>query len=310
MTNAVEGSAIAVDATHVYWTRGGTSPPAPPDGAVMRAPKDGGESSEIVGGQTRPIALARSADYVYWAGLEQTNPPVYRRPVSGGAVASVDAMGAFLLLEDDANVYAVGRAVRRISKSNGEVVNLFTASELGAAALGGGRVFFVEVGQRDISSVPIGGGAVEKVVSRTGPPYFQIAADETHVYWFDPPGPPNPNQPAASSIWAAPHTVGPATKLADTVGKPGKIAVYEGALYWTIDAAADDASCAGRTEGWPSLQTVPTAGGTVRTIASGYPSTRGFSNNGLAFDGTHVYWLTGSDGCTPSVRDKVMRAPR
>jgi hypothetical protein len=48
----------------------------------------------------------------------------------------------------------------------------------------------------------------------------------------------------------------------------------------------------------------------VRTLASGYPLTIGDSNNGLAFDDTSVYWLTGANGCTPSVRMKVMRAPR
>jgi hypothetical protein len=233
----------------------------------------------------------------------QDNPPIFRRSIDGGTTESIGFSGAFVLLQDDANIYSASVTVRQISKSSGQSITLVgsTPPQMYSLAVGADRVYFVEAGRRDILSVPVGGGTVEAVVTRNGDPGPQIAADETRVYWFNPGG---------ASIWAAPHAGGAVTKVADTGGPPDKIAVYDGALYWTIPPPVSGKACKGRSDGWPSLQTCPTTGGPVRTLASGYPSTRGFSTNGLAFDDTSVYWLTGDDGCTPSVRNKVMRSAR
>lgn len=304
----LEGAtSIAVDAEHVYWTTSGAYGPTPTLGSVMRVPKTGGTRAVVVGDQSRPNAVTRSGDYVYWTVAEVDNPPVYRRLVDGGTIEPIDHVAAYTLLQDDANLYAVGTAIRRISKSDGSVINLFTGAtpQITPSALGGGRVFFADLGTRDILAVSADGGAAETVVSRSGNPGFKIAADDTNVYWYNPPMPPTPPTPFQLAIYSAPVGGGIVTKVVDTAGPPDGIYVHDGALYWTLKPAASFQECGGRSEAWPSIQTSPTSGGPVRTIASGYPSAVA-----LTFDETSVYWITGPDGCTPSVRSKVMSAPK
>ncbi len=59
---------IAVDATHVYWTTAVGAENPSVFGRIMRAPKDGSGTSEIVVGDEGGLhGMAIDASFVYWS---------------------------------------------------------------------------------------------------------------------------------------------------------------------------------------------------------------------------------------------------
>jgi hypothetical protein len=172
------GSPIAVDGAHVYWhdLGAGVVMQADPDGAspTMLAKGQGTVGSlaaqagalffttvdevvqldlssrtllPLVSGQSSPRSVAADATHVYWA----TGPwggveTVQRVPRGGGVVETLATAGAFALTLDATHVYAADNY--------------------------GGLIW----------RVPKGGGPVQ--VLATGQPYpFDIAVDDTAVYW-------------------------------------------------------------------------------------------------------------------------------
>jgi hypothetical protein len=61
-------SAIAADATGIYWVNTGTAPKS--DGAVLRAALDGTNVQTLASGQKFPLNLALDAGHVYWTTLD------------------------------------------------------------------------------------------------------------------------------------------------------------------------------------------------------------------------------------------------
>jgi hypothetical protein len=83
-------SAIAVDATSVYWAAGGTEANGFSDDTVMQMPVGGGSPAVLASGQQGISGIAVDVANVYWtnAGTEanaNTDGSVARVPASGGA---------------------------------------------------------------------------------------------------------------------------------------------------------------------------------------------------------------------------------
>jgi hypothetical protein len=55
---------VAIDATSVYWTTGGST------GAVMKVGLDGGTPTMLYAGQDVPICIALDATNVYWTNYD------------------------------------------------------------------------------------------------------------------------------------------------------------------------------------------------------------------------------------------------
>src|SRR5262249_26342220 len=74
-------SGIAVDATNVFWTAGGSPP-----GAVMKVPIAGGPPTVLASGQDLPDSIAVDATSVYWTSLGAMSgvPTVMKVPIAGG----------------------------------------------------------------------------------------------------------------------------------------------------------------------------------------------------------------------------------
>ncbi len=118
-------AAMAVNATHVLWVQGG---------AIVRAPKTGGDAAVVVKLPAGKIQrLAADDTSVYWtdagSGDPQWSGRVYRVPLSGGSVETLsDAPSPFAIVLDADTVYWTssadvgGRVLARKKKGTDTIV--------------------------------------------------------------------------------------------------------------------------------------------------------------------------------------------
>jgi hypothetical protein len=156
---------IAVDATSVYWVRGGTDGKPPPDGyaTLMKAP---------IGGGT-PITLASAG-----------------QQISGGSI-TVDANNVYwtisvYALENGTTVCTVGTVAA--VPIGGGTPTLLASGQNGpdAIAVDGTDLYWVNVGSTgndgSVMKLPIAGGDAITLASQQAQP-TSIAVDDTSVYW-------------------------------------------------------------------------------------------------------------------------------
>ncbi len=153
---------IAIDADNVYWTSysnpncpesGG---PCAPDGAVMKAPIAGGDTTPIASHLERVGSIAVDGTNVYWTvpGRNVMNGAVFRAPRAGGAPVALATHQWDVrdeLVVSTSNVYWI-----QASQADG----------------GGGNA---------LVTVPIKGGTVTEIAHASGP----LATDGTSIYFFD-----------------------------------------------------------------------------------------------------------------------------
>ncbi|KYF66934.1 hypothetical protein BE11_01430 [Sorangium cellulosum] len=259
--------AIAVDATHVYWTHEDT-------GEIMRAPIAGG--APVLVAESCPTAgLAVSATGVYWTcspstGVEHAVPTgVYSAPLGGGTPALLSTAG----LEDpvglalDATSIYVGDnyAVMKLPIHGGAAQELARGSGSRRVRVDETHVYWTNADASSIRKAPIAGGA--SVALATG--YFEsheVALDATHVYWTTP-----GEGPSVGSVNRVPKEGGTPVALATDQPSPYYIAVDETHVYW-VNAGAGE------------IRRVPVGGGESEMVISGV------APNDLAVDSASVYW--------------------
>lgn len=173
-------SALAVDATRIYWTDLGTTSG---HGAVYSAPKDCGAKTRIAADQNDPVALAVDASSVYWL----NHDAVMKAPVGGGGAVKLadvtdDAVDGEVVLDADHVYVATGQRVLRIPKAGGAAEELaLPYSSVWALALDETYVYYSERGG-DVSRVPKAGGSPESLArDQYG---LGIAASADRVYWL------------------------------------------------------------------------------------------------------------------------------
>jgi hypothetical protein len=144
-------TAIAVDATNVYWTNAGGWNST--NGAVLTAPIGGGQVTVLASGQDRPVAIALQGDNVYWlnAGQNTTN-----------------LMGE----------------VRVVPKAGGTPVLLATAFAPVGLAAGARAVYWTDnaIANDDVFAVPLGGGCTVSLPWGSGLA-LGLAVTSTSLYW-------------------------------------------------------------------------------------------------------------------------------
>ncbi|HVH42326.1 MAG TPA: hypothetical protein VM925_08275 [Labilithrix sp.] len=188
--------AIALDADHVYWTA---------VGGVFRAPKAGGAAERIAEDDLGADALAVDSGEAFWIARGTTGDAegaLYKVATSGGRkialgtgpifmptwAFSIAVSGRFVFVPDPAR----GR-VYRVDRTTGEIGLVAEQQAMPKAlATDGSRVFWSTGGTagadtdvRTLSSAPIAGGPVEKIVETRQTNIFAIAVNERGAYFTD-----------------------------------------------------------------------------------------------------------------------------
>lgn len=174
-------TAIAVDATDVFWTVLG---PNPGEGAVLKASKSCGPTTTLASGQPSPIAVAIDTTHVYWL----DDKALSRVSKAGGApevLATLEGqpLGGGIALDDARVYYATYGAVLAVDKSGGAPTTLVTgACAATSVAVDDTHVYFSNSGcNGDLVRIPKAGGPEEIVMASAYS--TDVAVDATSVYW-------------------------------------------------------------------------------------------------------------------------------
>jgi hypothetical protein len=213
---------IAVDATSIYTTNGGSR--------VMKMPLGGGASTMLAASQ-QPTAIAVDATNVYWT--EAGSPSgglgnVMKLPLGGGTPTALatgqDSPGAIAI--DATSVYWTNRVngtgrVMKVSIDGGAPTTLAGGLSLPSAiAVDATSVYWTTAGGTfGVMKVPLAGGTPTMLAIGQAYPNA-IVVDATYVYWTN-----------GSVVMRVPLGGGTPTRLTFG-GGPGALAVDATSVYW------------------------------------------------------------------------------
>jgi hypothetical protein len=266
-----EPDAIALDATHVYWTNADDE-----DGAVRRQAKAGGAIETVASTAYPARGLTVDATPVYWT-TQWHNGVVARRATSGGAAETIvaDSNGSQVVAVDATHAYwyaGVGgtTGIWRAPRAGG-TPELFAADEDGqvyAIALDDDHAYWAHSDGFIRRRAKSGAGATEDLATAQHRP-GTLALDATHVYW---------------TVYGFPGAV-------RRRAKAGGAVTDVAAEQWGADGLALDATHVYWTADY-DVRRRPKAGGAIEVLGT----TTGSPPGNLAVDADHVYWTTGLHG--------------
>ncbi|HLK38960.1 MAG TPA: hypothetical protein VKU41_19500 [Polyangiaceae bacterium] len=179
-------SGPALDGQSVYWVSGG---------AIVRAPKAGGPSTQVLAGQAGADAVAVDDQSVYVScagteGKQFADGTIVAVAKKGGAprvLVAGSAHAANVQIDDQNAYWQAGADVVSVPKAGGPAKVLATATgPVDDLALDDTNVYFAShTSAKDgtIARVPKAGGPVEVLASASSPA-TGIAVDATAVYWM------------------------------------------------------------------------------------------------------------------------------
>jgi hypothetical protein len=231
-----EGLWLALGATDVYFSGGGT---------VGAVPKGGGATTVLASTANEGIGIALAGGTLYWTEsfTDGTKPgDILRVPASGGSpqtVASNLDLPIGLVTDGTSLYFITSAAIDEVSTSGGAVTTLAPMANAQVIATDGTNVYWAV---DDVSGVtcgicppppppkptdstvyrmPVAGGTPTAIA--TGYLIDAVATDGTNAYWFD---------AHAHTLSTVPVVGGTPTVLATGVGSDLGPVVYAGAIYW------------------------------------------------------------------------------
>ncbi len=146
--------AIALDATHVYWTDAEND-------EIRRMPLEGGEVTVLASNQGDPRYLALSDTDVFYTTGEMG--VVARVPKAGGASAVLSSEGGktTAITVSDGYVYwtnELSGAVRRVSAYGGTPITLRQATRPTALVVNGSQLYFTDLTESNLYQMSVTGG--------------------------------------------------------------------------------------------------------------------------------------------------------
>jgi hypothetical protein len=131
---------IAVDATNVYFSAGGS---------IMQVGLGGGVATALAPGRAGAFGIAVDADHLFWANMFGNNIAAVEDVVLGGGVPSTLATeqgtnSIVAIAADASGIYwADGGAIMRSGRNGGEATKLAVSYEPRAIALDASNVYWI-----------------------------------------------------------------------------------------------------------------------------------------------------------------------
>jgi hypothetical protein len=261
-------SAVAVDATSVYWTS---------NAGLVKVPLKGGVETPVATAAGNAWSISLRDGYAYWIGSASAE----RVSIASGTITRLGLAynpSTMAMTTDATNVYwTSGPEILKVPIQGGDVQTLATAqgTTLGIA-VDAANVYWTSGTAGTVMKVPIEGGTPTAVAEGQGLPW-SIAVDGGYVYWNSTEG--------TGSLVRMPVQGGPITTLAEHVTPAYGFALDGESIYWIHEG----------------VYKVSVAGGPVTTLAlSGDDD--GFM--GVAVDETSVYFTRTSQGTVTKVTPK------
>jgi len=209
-------SAIALDATHLYWNHAGS-------GLIRRMPRSGGAVETVYdgGGELGGRSIALDADAVYFdQGWDVKR--VAKRGGPATQLGPLDSLPAVLVADDEA-VYSVTHAtVARHAKGGGDTRFLANGSDIWDVAVDATHVYWVS--DDGVLRVPKKGGATQ-TLARGRFRFARIALFGNDVYWGD---------GGLGGVFTVPKEGGGARFVAHAWSIGGTRLVVDGRGIWTV----------------------------------------------------------------------------
>jgi hypothetical protein len=274
-TSQADPWAMAVDATHVYWTN--LSEREPSAGSVVRALKDGSEDPFVVGRTQAPKTVALDDTHVFWTTRINSEGRIVRRLKTGTTNESIilgldDPIGIGV---DSEFVYwtDVGRGgiYKRAKNDNkAPIVELANGQKRPwMLVLGGDFVYWTNRDGRSVMRVRKDGSGQAEMLAEALYDVFGIAVDDTAVFFRD------ADQNRVGRVMKLTLATRLLQQLASTTGEGARfLAIDETNVYWTNGSNRDGA-----------IMTALKDGTGTTAIVSSLPGPRG-----IAVDATDVFW--------------------
>jgi hypothetical protein len=212
---------LATDATSVYWANTGT-------GELKSAPLGGGTVSALWSGTIgSPVAVDTS--HVYWWDRGSNTVMMANTDGSSPTAVASSQPEVHSIAAHSGHVFWISQGnVREIALSGGSVNTLASGLLHPRSVQSDGSHVYWMIGDWDIANnelqrVPVGGGTVEVVATRSA---YSITLDATHVYCADNFG---------GEIWRVPLDGGAVEMLATGQPYPFDIVVDATAAFWSSE---------------------------------------------------------------------------